>query len=449
MVGIDKSNQSGRNWVGMCKAHFNRASGRNVFMEYEREFDWSTGSRYQSWRQGMLFPNMLFFQLVHYYPRQPMFEELMRICANQFHRAAGVLKNSPRGFAYCAFDFQTMKPVASKTMKTGEPDAAGPFAWLEYMAYVKFKDPKYLETAEWSLHYLLAQNRNPRGFGMFIPYAACLAARMNAELGRDYDTSKLVNWSFSADSYVWPGTEVLAEQYGDYDVDGLWTGYLMETFQLGAALVPLVRYDSRFARAIGKWMLNAANAVRLLYPEELPDADQSYPEYKALSRNVIAYEKLTVKQNAPYATRDDWQFTAPDGALYIFPKVSHLSLYGSSHVGIFGGIISRTKDEKILQLDCLKTDFFHDMAYPTCLYFNPYSTDKEIHIAIGSKYVDLYDTVSKRWIRKNVHGTTSLLLAADSAAVIVHVPVGGRAIHENGKLRVDGVVVDYHDRGSE
>jgi len=27
----------------------------------------------------------------------------------------------------------------------------------------------------------------------------------------------------------------------------------------------------------------------------------------------------------------------------------------------------------ILQLDCLATDFFHDRAYPTYLYYNPYA----------------------------------------------------------------------------
>jgi len=449
MVGVDKSSQNGRNWVGMCKAYFNRANGRKVFMEQEREFDAKIGSAYQySWGQGMLFPNLLFFQLAHYYPWQPRFSELMRTCADQFQRAAAVLKNSPRGFAYGTFDFKTMKPVMDGVaQKPGEPDGAGPIGWLEYMAYAKYKEPKYLEMAEWALQSLLAQNRNPRGFGMFLPYAACLAARMNAELGRDYETRKLVNWSFSEDSYVWPGTQVLAKRFGDYDVDGLWAAgnraYLMETFQLAAALVPLVRYDPRFARAIGKWMLNAANAARLFYPEELPDANQSCPEYKALSRNVIAYEALTVKQNAPYATRDDWEFTSPEGTPYTFPKVSHLSLYGSSHVGVFGGIISRTDDEKILQLDCLKTDFFHDNAYPTYLYFNPYSEDKEIQIEVGPKRVNLYDTVSKRWVKMNVHGSISLPLAKDSAEVIVLVPASAKVFGRGPKLLANGLVVDY------
>ena len=452
MVGIDKSNQNGRNWVGMCKADFNRANGRKVFMEQEREFDSKIGSAYQySWGQGMLLPNLLFFQLVHYYPWQPRFRELMRTCADQFQRAAAILKNSPRGFAYGTFDFKTMQPVMPATRgvteKPGEPDGAGPLAWLEYMAYVKYKDPKYLETAEWALQSLLAQNRNPRGFGMFVPYAACLAARMNAELGRDYETRKLVNWSFSEDSYVWPGTQVLAKRFGSYDVHGLWAAgdraYLMETLQLAAALVPLVRYDPRFARAIGKWMLNAANAARLFYPEELPDANQSAPELKALVRNVIGYEALTVKNNAPYAERDDWKFTRPNGTPYVFPKVAQFSLYGLSHVGIFGGIITGTDNEKILQLDCLKTDFFHDKAYPSYLYFNPYSEEKEIHIEVGPEQVNLYDSVSKRWVEKNVKGTTSLRLAEDSAAVIVQVPASAKVIRTGTKLLANGVVVDY------
>jgi len=332
--------------------------------------------------------------------------------------------------------------------KTGEPDVAGGFAWLEYMAYAKFRDPKYLETAECSLSTLTAMNRNPRYDAMFVAYAAYLAARMNAELSRDYDTGKLVNWSFSADSYVQPPSEVLSKKFGNYDVSGLFAWdhdrvYLMETFQLAAPLVPLVRYDSRFARAIGKWLLNAANAARLFYPEELPDACQDAPEFMSLVKNVIGYEALTVKNNAPHAERDNWTCTRPDGTHYVFPKVSEFSLYGSSHVGIFGGIIARTDDEKILQLDCLKTDFFHDQAWPTYLYFNPHPEDKEVHLDVGPEAVDLYDTVSKRWLKKGAHGTAPLRLPGDSAAVIVLAPSGGVAIRENGRLRVNGRVIDY------
>jgi hypothetical protein len=456
MVGIDKSHQNGYDWVSMCKAFFNRANGRNVVMQLTQDLDaWKVGGGYgiDFWQD--LFPSMLFFQLGHYYPQEPKFDDILRSCADQFQKAAGILKNSPRGFGYSTFDFKTMKPVVNKICpKTGQPDTAGAFAWLQYMAYRKFKDPQYLETAAWTLDTLLAHNQNPRYEGMFIPDAAYVSARMNAESGHNYDTRKLVNWSFAPDSYVTPHTEVLVRRFGDYDVSGLFAwvyerGYLMETFQLACPLVPMVRYDARFARAIGKWLLNAANSARLFYPEELPDADQAAPEYKSVVKNVCGYEALTVKDNIQlYAERDNWECYRPDGTRYVFPKVSNFSLYGSSHVGIFGGIISPTDDEKILQLDCLKTDFFRDKAYPTYLYFNPYAEDKEIHIEVGPEGADVYDTVSKRWVKRNAHGRTSLGLPKDSAAVIVLAPAGGKAIREQGRLLVDGVVVDYQSPGS-
>ena len=75
--------------------------------------------------------------------------------------------------------------------------------------------------------------------------------------------------------------------WGGYDVDGLIGevngtndyAFLMNTFEQVGALVPLVRYDDRFARAIGKWVLNAANAARLFYTNYLPDQNQDSEEW--------------------------------------------------------------------------------------------------------------------------------------------------------------------------
>ena len=68
-------------------------------------------------------------------------------------------------------------------------------------------------------------------------------------------------------------------RWGEYDISGLIGArdrvLLMNTFDTASPLVPLVRDDPRFARAIGKWMLNAVNAARLFYPEELPAKHQA------------------------------------------------------------------------------------------------------------------------------------------------------------------------------
>ena len=73
-----------------------------------------------------------------------------------------------------------------------------------------------------------------------------------------------------------------------------------------------------------------------------------------------------------------------------------LGLYGSSHVGILGGIIKPTNVEHILQLDLLKTDYFHAEAYPTFLYYNPHASAKTVEIDVGPEAKDIYDAVSDR-----------------------------------------------------
>ena len=464
LVGVDKRHHYGRNWVGMCKEFFGKASGQNVFMTFERDFSYKVGNALgiDFWVDTL--PSMFFAQLVDQYPDEPHFEELMRISADQFCKAVTVLKDDPKGFHHQSFNFAAMKPYdGTGNMRWLEPESSAAFAWLEYMAYAKFRDPKYLQAAGEAMDALNAETDNPH-YACILPFGAYMAARMNAEQGRSYDVPRILNWCFEGGHICVGG--VSAARWGDYAVSGLVTmyddrPYLFETFQLASALVPLVRYDPRFARAIGKWLLNAANNARLFYPGELPDNYQMIPGLRSVSRNLISYEvllgrgaKLLFPAEAALfaeregvslvASRDPWESYSPvTGKPYIYPDVSHFSVYSSTSVGIFGAIISRTDDEKILELDCLKTDFFHAPACPTHLYFNPYRESKEIQIQVGPKSVDLYDTVSKRWIRKGAEGKALVRLSPDSAAIIVQVPAGARVVHEGSRLLADGVVVDY------
>ena len=110
---------------------------------------------------------------------------------------------------------------------------------------------------------------------------------------------------------------------------------------------------------------------------------------------------------------------------------------------MFGGIISRTNDEKILSLDCLKTDYFRGPAYPTHLYFNPHQQQRDVIVEVGDRPSDLYDTVSKRWVAVGARGQTHVRLAGDSAAVLVRTPAGASQRRFNGKLYANGVIVDF------
>jgi hypothetical protein len=244
-------------------------------------------------------------------------------------------------FNYTAFDFAKMEPVDNGRWL--EPDAAAGVAFMEYLSYIRTGDKKYLEAADMCMHFLDRRQDNPF-YEVIMPAGAYLAARMNGELGRNYDTDKFINWCFGPSDARY-GWGIIADRWGDYDcyglvgslVDGDGYVFAMNTFVTIEAFVPMVRYDDRYAKAIGKWALNASNAARLFYSEYLPDEKQTCEEWtkKYDPDSCITYEGL----------RRSWKGVSPyamgDPLVHNWAKTD-LALYGSSYVGFLGGIISPT-----------------------------------------------------------------------------------------------------------
>ena len=344
-------------------------------------------------------------------------------------------------FDHTAFSFRSMQPVDNGRWK--EPDAAAGIAWLQYMARIKHKDAKNLQAADWCMQFLQRRKQNPY-YEVLLPYGALAAARMNAELDRKYDVHKLLNWCFGL-SDCRGGWGVIATAWHGYDCHGLLGGvdnrggyaFAMNTFAQAGALVPLVRYDDRYARAIGKWMLNLANAARLFYPGELPEGHESCAFWKDDPKGLIAYEGLRYEWDGkgPYATGDP--------VVMKWGPATDRGLYGSGYVGMLGSIIRPTNDEKILQLDCLATDFYRAPAYATYLYYNPHDTAKQISVDVGRRPRDLYDACTDTFLRRDVRDRATIVIPADSAVLLVLPPSGGRETRRNGKTSVDGVVIDY------
>jgi hypothetical protein len=226
-------------------------------------------------------------------------------------------------------------------------------------------------------------------------------------------------------------------------------GFLMNTYDAAWPLVPLVRYDQSYANAIGKWMLNAANAARFFYPQYMPDEHETIPQLADVTKGVIGYEGMIRKSSYPQYENIPAPVAQGDGPLWVpgkNPPESQFSVYGSAHAGIFGSIIRATNVPGILQLNVLSTDFYHDKAYPSYLYYNPYAEDKLVLINIEGKSVDLYNTVSAQFIARNVSSSVQIKLPAQQAALIVSVPTGGKISYEEQKMSVNGVVVDYRYR---
>ena len=171
---------------------------------------------------------------------------------------------------------------------------------------------------------------------------------MNAELGTDYDIEKIVNWCFDVGSLRNWGA--ILGHWGVYDVygligesDGSDYAFLMNTFEQIGALVPMVRYDDRFARAIGKWVLNAANACRLFYSGYLSDLNQDNEAWANMydQNSYMGYEGLRQSPNGfPYATGD-----AMDGGW----GETNLSLYSSLHMWEF---LAESSKKQMLKKFC-------------------------------------------------------------------------------------------------
>jgi hypothetical protein len=450
LVGVDKTKQDGRNYVAMLKNYFNKDTGWNIMMNNTAPEVALLGGGYgRDWWYDV-YPNLLFYAVYDKYPNEPELDGLAKTIADKFYEADVILKGN---YNYSYFDYGKMTPMTNTICI--QPDAAAGHAWVLYSAYKKFGDEKYLKGALSALSALEAQPQNPT-YELLMPFGAYLAARINAEEGKTYNTAKMLQWSFDGTAICREGWGVLTGKWNGYDISGIvgstvdhgGYGFLMNTYDAAWPLVPLVRYDQSYANAIGKWMLNAANASKFFYPQHMPDEHETIPQQADVSKNVIAYEGIIKKSNLDAYQHVEAPVAQGDGPLWVpgkNPPESQLSVYGSGHAGIFGSIIKKTNTEGILQLDLLATDFFHDRAYPSYLYYNPHNKIKKVTVKVkkGSK-VDLYDTVSGSFVAKNVSSSATVKLSAKNSAVIVMVPTKGKMSYSGSKMMVNGVVVDYN-----
>jgi hypothetical protein len=605
LVGLDMRSYRGQDWVKMGQNFFSAGEG-----VYVNRIGSSTGESF--WYD--IFPNVLFYQLNSLYPNDAARDRQALTVALKWHDACVALGGNADPPALPSFDHTGLNLKTMKAVDKGrvESEAAAGIAWLEYMAWVKYEDPRFLTAADWAIRALETKpDEESPLYEVLLPYGAVVAARMNAELDRDYDVAKLLNACFAPRGRLQarPGWGVISDRWNGLDAHGLvgsttdggGYAFAMNSFQWAGALVPLARYDSRYAHDIGKWVLNLANAARLFYSDahdamhqsshawarahdvkssiayegirkwkrgtaiahddyrttrgkiiegsftsthfrrdappslqifeetagdqaafehiwelELPDAEERWlvvaaervdggnaknsfrfsfasnpdgPYTPAFSvtgaESAQLVELPSALQNKLYVKVESGdrstEWTGPDRLIVDAMAVSYcsnigpfaqgdavvtfidllkeatipivlyrpasaatdLGLYGSSHVGILGGIIKPTNVEHILQLDLLKTDYFHAKAYPTFLYYNPHSSAKTVEVDVGPDLRDIYDAVNGEFLQRKARGLAPVTIPADTAKIVVLTPAGGKTRREASRTLIDNVVVRY------
>ena len=427
LAGLNLASLNGQDRVQQCEVFYCNVNGHGLILNNVN----SQGSG-SAWYD--LFPSTLLYQIGSRYPGRASLQTKMTAIADSWLAALPVLSNN---WEHTGFNFATMTPT---DYAWHEPDMAIGIAWLEYMAYLQFQNSNYLAAADLCMTQVNNRSLNPfyetLGF-----YGPVLAARMNAELGRNYSVSKHLNWIFASTSDARPGWGCESGHWGDYDAYGLMgsttdsSGYAfsMNTYTAAGLIAPVVRYQPQYARLLGRWLLHVAANANLFYPGTLATNMQSSSAWvQQTSITNISYEGVRhFGTTTPYSTGDA---TSP---------VQNVNPYGAWGGGYLAALFQTSNVPDILQVDCLATETFAPAAYPTLLFYNPYGIAKQITVNVGSNSTRLYDAVTGTFVATNVTGNASVSILPDSAVVLVQCSITGIVSQAGQKLFVSGVVVDY------
>jgi hypothetical protein len=429
-IGIDKSRQNGINYVEQLHAYYSEDEG--IILNNPGGSSASTSMWY------MIYPAILFTQVSLRYPQEEQIRHDALSTIERWYEAFFIMKET-EGFNYTGFNFITMEPYYNGVWK--EPDCAAGLALLFQMGYEMTGDEKYAQAVLECLDYLNAFDGSAL-YELLLYFAPGLAARMNALRNTDYDIDNFLGDVLNGNSIPRGGWGSIVGTWGDYNVNGLMGsttdggGYAfsMNTFAAGYALSSLAKYDTRYAKAMGIWYLNVSSNARYFFSGETDksnqsaSADKASQEFIKISKDAVPYEGIRRSSN----TRTPW--IGGDPTVYGWANTD-LSLYSGAHIGLFASVVDKTDINKILKINCNAMDA--DADYAVWLLYNPYDGRKKVTYELPAGSWDLFNSVTKQVIAKDVSGEYELKLDADEAAVIIELPAGSDITHKNGNYYVN------------
>jgi len=441
LVGIDKSNQNGVNWVAKVKDFFNLKNGQNVYLN-----SYSTVSGDDWWYDVM--PNVYFYQLRSLYPNAaPEFNSQFTTIADRWLGCVTQLGGSTTPWAapnmnYRAFNLATGLPLNTSVP---EPESAGSISWLLYNAYLQTGNRKYFDGAQEAMDFLTTFGSNP-AYELQLSYGTVTAARMNAVEGTNYPMQELLDWCFNRGDLR--GWGAIVGTWGGYDVSGLIGeandagndyAFVMNGFQQAAALAPLPKYDKRYARAIAKWLLNVTNASRLFYWNALPQDNQDSYTWASTNDPTACIPHESMKQvlsgKTPFATGD-----AIGGGW----AATNLSLYSGSSVGYLASVVKTTNIPQILQIDLNKTDFYGENNLVSYLYFNPTTSDQQVDVTLPAGTFGVYDAITETILSSSATGSIQVTIPAGEVRLIRLFSSSITPDARDGMLYAGTDILDYH-----
>ena len=463
LAGLDPRSFHGIDYVSRCKAWYDPTYGFYRLSVGNRSLVIHSGI-YGYWNA------ILGTMLAAQYPKDMQLKHQAVTAARAFLLIARGLGCPDRpDYDVLGWDFENKKP-GGRNEPMNRLGHAPSVAWMLLVGAAMTGDEDMVACARATLRWYA---ENPGRYEITHVMGPLTAARLNAGGGPQIDIDPILSaWFGDGDPkrHTWRITRGM--RFGNMTCDGLdgarwgddgFYAFTMGSLQGPAWLIPVVRYDQRYARAIACYALHAANSARLLQGEGLDANQQDHADWKAKwdPKNHLFYEGLKSwdpspdRTLRPYATGDPVLLGWVPGLSRVDPNeyfvqrsewfgdsAYNLSLYMGNHIGFLGGIVDLTDVPGILRWDCLATDWFHPPAYPTHLYYNPFHMPRTITLHLAQPG-DLYDLVARAFVARNAKSGDHLTLAPDQALVLVQVPLGSRIKHQGTQLVADGIVIDY------
>ena len=459
LMGINKSKQHEKDFVRMTQTYYQKTAEEYIITSSPRQL---TGTC-NFWM--MVYPTLDFLALTELYPDVPDMVEISKTTVEEWYKMLVEMREKYGDviFDVVGFNFTTRELILQlpgATVKWTEPEVAAGVAAMMIYGHKLTGDKKYLESADWCMEYL---NKRPEAMNPFyeilLTYAPVVTARLRTQygIGKGYDLEKFFNWIFSIGPAARDYYGISTGTFGGVPSDGLCFQYnpksnkfdmtteegkastyrsilwTMNSITFPSILAPTARYDQSYARALGKYTLNAAANCRYFYGDNMPEDKQTNTEWQHEYDKEFAlpYENMeyVYEGKTPCLTGDPMNFKWGQ---------TNLSLYSGAAAGKLGALVNATNIEGVLQLDLLKTDYFKSDAYQTYLYYNPHNEAKNVGIMIDED-CDLYDAVSDMYLGTKVKGYVSFSIPADSAMVVVVAPAGSKRSVKDGNVYIDGV----------
>lgn len=418
LIGIDKSDDNGMNYVAMLKQFYN--SNQKVILNNMYAVSTDNSLWYK------LYPGILLTQVSLMYPNETELRNIVLENIQSWYSAQNVFQNQPEGpnYDFTSFDFTTMEPVDNQIWT--EPDSAVGIGMLMYYGYLMTSDDKFLDALIQTMDYITQYFGSPL-YELLHYYAPFLAAYLNSEHGTNYNLESLLNDNLDGMSIPRGGWGSIVGSWGDFTMNGLMgstrdrKGYAfsMNSFASAFMMSSFVNYDARYASSIGSWLLHLTSNGRYFFPDQIDKEYQSCTyhdvcgDFNEKTFDSVPYEGIINGYNSrtPWVGGDplinDW---AP----------TDLSIYSGASTGLFGSMIQETNVSGILIFEVNKMAQIGTNRPGNFLIYNPHPTTHEVKYHTQSEGpVYLFDLVSKTWLSNEKTTMETLTLDALETVIIV------------------------------